>query len=316
MPTIFVAGSGGHLTQLDLLAPRLGSSDGDLWISDETAQTTSLLHARQHAFVPHSAPRQFGRVLANATPIMGHIRRLGGRTAGVTLVSTGAGIALSAALAALLTGTRMVYIESATRVSEFSLTGKLLGRVPGVRRFVQHEQMVNKRWSYRGSVFDGFETIQSEVSGDERLRVFVTVGANRHIGYRALIEAVDRIALEDWDVFYQTGPTDVADLPIAFQPTLSSQEMQRQMELADVVIAHAGTGTALIALAAGRVPILVPRTAASGQHVDDHQLDLARMLSSRGLAVIGSPEELSEFQVRDVARRRAVRSQQVNAFSY
>ena len=51
------------------------------------------------------------------------------------------------------------------------------------------------------------------------------------------------------------------------------------------MISHAGTGSALAALNAGRYPILATRDSARGEQIDDHQHELAAELASRGLAM-------------------------------
>ena len=65
------------------------------------------------------------------------------------------------------------------------------------------------------------------------------------------------------------------------------------MREADVVVAHAGVGTALAALEVGKCPVLVPRRLAHGEHVDDHQVQIA--------------SELGESRPRGVGRRRPLR---------
>jgi UDP-N-acetylglucosamine transferase subunit ALG13 len=57
------------------------------------------------------------------------------------------------------------------------------------------------------------------------------------------------------------------------------------MRGADVVVAHAGVGTALAAFEVGKQPVLVPRRLAHGEHVDDHQIQIAGELGTRGLAL-------------------------------
>ena len=47
--------------------------------------------------------------------------------------------------------------------------------------------------------------------------------------------------------------------------------MQAAIDQADLVIAHAGIGSALTAFDAGLCPVLLPHSAARGEHVDDHQ---------------------------------------------
>lgn len=58
---------------------------------------------------------------------------------------------------------------------------------------------------------------------------------------------------------------------------------------ADVVICHAGVGTVVTAIRSGHRPVLLTRLARYGEHVDDHQLQLAERLSERGLAYVAGP---------------------------
>lgn len=51
---------------------------------------------------------------------------------------------------------------------------------------------------------------------------------------------------------------------------------------AEVLILHAGAGSVLNAVRAGRLPVIVPRRAVLGEHVNDHQVDFARQLATEG----------------------------------
>ncbi len=55
------------------------------------------------------------------------------------------------------------------------------------------------------------------------------------------------------------------------------------MARADSVICHAGVGTIMTALMAGHTPVVIPRQAEHGEHVDNHQLDIATRFADRGL---------------------------------
>src|SRR5262249_12742823 len=55
---------------------------------------------------------------------------------------------------------------------------------------------------------------------------------------------------------------------------------------ADGVFCHAGVGTIMTALAAGKTPVVMPRLARHGEHVDDHQLQIAREFEKQGLVVL------------------------------
>jgi UDP-N-acetylglucosamine transferase subunit ALG13 len=54
---------------------------------------------------------------------------------------------------------------------------------------------------------------------------------------------------------------------------------------AEAVICHSGVGTIMTALGFGRIPIVVPRLARFGEHVDDHQVDIATAFAARRLVV-------------------------------
>jgi UDP-N-acetylglucosamine--N-acetylmuramyl-(pentapeptide) pyrophosphoryl-undecaprenol N-acetylglucosamine transferase len=65
------------------------------------------------------------------------------------------------------------------------------------------------------------------------------------------------------------------------------------------VISHAGTGSILTALQLGKRPIVVPRRAAHGEHVDGHQDDLAAFVASEGLALVREADEITLADLRE-----------------
>jgi UDP-N-acetylglucosamine transferase subunit ALG13 len=76
---------------------------------------------------------------------------------------------------------------------------------------------------------------------------------------------------------------------------------------ATVLIIHGGAGTVINAIHAGKVPIVVPRLARFGEHVDDHQLEFARALGAAGKVVV--VEEVGDLPeainaIRNIGSRR------------
>ena len=74
-----------------------------------------------------------------------------------------------------------------------------------------------------------------------------------------------------------------------------------------MVIGHAGTGTALAALSAGKVPVLAARSVDHGEHIDSHQDDLAAFLAERGLAVVCPADDITYDDLREASRWRVSR---------
>jgi len=81
---------------------------------------------------------------------------------------------------------------------------------------------------------------------------------------------------------------------------LSRDDIRAELAGADVVICHGGSGSCFDAIRAGHRPIVVPRRAALGEHVDDHQLDLAEAISARSLAIhlVDATEQALAREVR------------------
>jgi UDP-N-acetylglucosamine transferase subunit ALG13 len=208
------------------------------------------------------------------------------------VVSTGSAIAVSFLPVARVMGIPAAYIESAARADGPSLTGRIIRWTPGVQLFSQYRTWARPPWHYVGSVFDGFTATELPATRPVG-RIVVTLGTIGY-GFRRLVERILQIVPEDCEVVWQVGETDVGDLPIAARSFMSTQELEHEMQVADVVVAHAGIGSALAALAAGRCPILVPRDSAWGEHVDDHQRQIAATLAHLGLALNRSVEALSQ----------------------
>lgn len=301
MTTMLVAISGGHLAQLHMLAPRIAGGEDIVWMTNDTAQSRSLLAGERVYLVPTRPPRDHFGVLRD-TRIA---RRVFSEHRVERVVSSGAQIALSALIPALMRRVPFSYVESATRVTDLSTTGKLIERIPSVHRYVQYPSRTSNRWGYALSVFDGFRVEPAEAS--PITRAVVTVGGNGDFGFRRLVESAARVLPADARVLWQTGSTDVSGLDIHAVPSVSSATLFAELAAADVVIGHAGTGTALAALSAGKVPLLAPRSVTHGEHIDSHQDDLAAFLAERGLAVVRPADAITPDDLREAARWRVTR---------
>lgn len=301
MSVLLVATPGGHLAQLVELAPRLQLGSERIWLTTDGVQARTLLAEEEVVLVPHVAERDVMGVLRSAR----HARALLASRQIDALVSTGAALALGYLGVAALKRMPAHYIESFTRVEAPSTTGKVLARMPGVDVYTQHHGRAGGRWRLVGSVFDGFEPVASASATPVRSAV-VTVGSSRH-GFRRLVERALEILGPEVTTFWQTGKTQVADLPIDAHEFVPSEDLSAAMRESDVVISHAGTGSALTALAAGKIPLLVSREASHAEVIDDHQVELGRHLEDRGLGVHRTVADLSVADLELVAARRAMR---------
>jgi len=304
MTTLFVATTGGHLTQLVELGRRLpGIGTDRLWVTFDTPQSRSLLESEAVRFIPFIHERD---VLGVARGSL-FCRRLFKEVTIDAVVSTGSAIALAFLPYAALRGIPAHYIESSARVGAPSLTGRLLARLPGIRLYRQYPHAAVGRWVYGGSVFDAFRATPGLLEEAPIRRVVVTLGSVEQ-SFRRLLDHLVPLIPAGAEVLWQTGHTPTAGLPIAPRTFLPAGELAAAMATADVVVAHAGCGSALTALAAGKLPILVPRDDRRGELVDGHQIELARWLAERGLALHRTPENLT---VRDLEHAAACRIERI-----
>lgn len=125
--------------------------------------------------------------------------------------------------------------------------------------------------------------------------IFVTVGT-REESFDRLIKRIDELASEfDDEVHVQLGHTDYEPENAEWFRFTDEETIQQLYATTDVVVAHAGAGTVLTALANGKPIALVPRYERYDEHETDHQLDLAEALESRdAVFVVYEIDDLQE----------------------
>ncbi len=148
---------------------------------------------------------------------------------------------------------------------------------------------------------------------------FVSVG-NANQPFSRLIEAVAAIAPKlPQNVVVQHGHTPLpAVAGCIAMPFVEMEEFSRYVAEADLLILHAGAGSVIHAVQAGKVPVVMPRRAQYGEHVDDHQLEFARALAGAGKVVIVEEEvclldaATEAMKRQDVARPAAANTRMVS----
>lgn len=289
---LLVASTGGHLTQLRLIADLLQAGDQSHWVTFASPQTESLLAGRSRSEVGYVGPRQWWRTLKTVPTF---VRLLRGRRFDA-VISTGAAIAVPALVLAVLSRTPAYYVESVSRVQGPSMSGRMLRLVPGVHTFTQHKAWSSRQWHYDVSVLDAHVAgrgprgqqpgagVRRRRSDGGPVKVFVTLGTIKPYRFDALVDAVvAATADEDAQVTWQLGCTSRDDLVGAVHDQMPAEEFQRTALEADVVVTHAGVATCLQLVQWGLHPVVVPRRRSRGEHVDDHQVQIAHELSSREL---------------------------------
>lgn len=298
MSALLVANYGGHMSELWAFANRL-DDEQRVWITNDHAQTRHILADEHVEYVPFIDARDPVGVLRALPHAFRYLRQR--RTGQV--ISTGAAIALAWLPLAALLRIPAHYIESAARVDAPSLTGKLLARVPGVTTWWQYTD-APEGWHSLPGLLSRYTTrpVDTPVIIE---RILVTVGTTEY-SFARLIDRLVEIIPDHVEVIWQTGETATDHLGIDAHKVMPGHELLAETRKADVVITHAGAGSLVNCLDNGHVPVYVPRRGERGEHVDDHQVELARWANDAGLAISADASGITWHDIERAASCSAI----------
>lgn len=123
--------------------------------------------------------------------------------------------------------------------------------------------------------------------------IFATVGTDVHPFNRMShwIDAwLEGGGLERARCFMQTG-TSAKPRLADHNMYLGHTDMAEYVRAAAAVVCHGGPGTVMLCASLGKRPIVIPRSAAHGEHVDDHQRAFSRRVAADGTVLLAETED-------------------------
>ena len=148
---------------------------------------------------------------------------------------------------------------------------------------------------YAGSVIETFQSNNKKLSTDHFPDVFVTVGT---APFPRLVNAMDKISGDlGIKTIMQTGTSRSQALNSECFEFCDYTDIIRLMRNAKIVIVHAGVGSILSALSQNSKLIVVPRQLSYGEVNDNHQLEIASVLSQDGVSVCNEITELRNLVI-------------------
>ena len=118
--------------------------------------------------------------------------------------------------------------------------------------------------------------------------IFCTVGTHED-PFDRLLQALDALPGTE-RIVIQSGYSTYAPKRCEAEKMMPFDRVQALMAEARIVITHGGPASIMQALAHGKVPIVVPRQSAFGEHVDDHQVRFSKKIADRVLVVLDIAE--------------------------
>jgi len=122
--------------------------------------------------------------------------------------------------------------------------------------------------------------------------ILTTVGTH-NVGFNRLVTAVDQLAATwDEEFIIQRGSSSYEPQNATHFQWASSEHMEQLTADARVLVTHAAAGAIILGLQKQTALIVVPRMHKYGEHMDDHQQQLANALSAQGRVIaLSTPTE-------------------------
>ena len=118
--------------------------------------------------------------------------------------------------------------------------------------------------------------------------IFLILGTQKFQFNRLLIE-MDRLVknciVKD-KVFAQIGYSSYLPKNYEYCDFLEQFEFEKKIKESDFVITHAGVGSILSALDMNKKVIMIPRKREYGEHIDDHQCEIANKYSELNYCIL------------------------------
>lgn len=118
--------------------------------------------------------------------------------------------------------------------------------------------------------------------------IFVAVGTQK-FQFNRLLKAVDALVEQGQlkgEVFAQTGHSDYVPRNYAYRDFISKDEFHACIDRCDLLITHSGVATIITGLKLRKPVVVAPRFASYGEHVDDHQLQIAESFADKNFLLM------------------------------
>lgn len=110
--------------------------------------------------------------------------------------------------------------------------------------------------------------------------ILVTLGTQKE-QFKRLLDSIEKSKIDD-EIIVQAGHTKFESNKMKIFDFISYEDMSKYIKEANLIITHAGTGSILMPLKAGKKVIACARLAKYDEHVDDHQLQLVEVFRDEG----------------------------------
>ncbi len=124
--------------------------------------------------------------------------------------------------------------------------------------------------------------------------ILVSLGSSQ-FDFSRLLRAIDNLIknglIKDTTINAQIGMTVYDSQYMNCFPMISDVEFKRMVCEADLIITHAGVGCIMSAMRLRKKTIIFPRLKEYHEHLDNHQLEIAKFFSEQRYLLLATNEE-------------------------
>lgn len=136
--------------------------------------------------------------------------------------------------------------------------------------------------------------------------IFVALGTQK-FQFNRLLLMIDQLLSDrkiTETVFAQIGNSDYEPRNFQYASFLDKNEFEKKIRECDVLITHSGVATIIAGLKNDKKVIVVPRLAKYGEHVDDHQVQIAKSFSEQNYIMMCTENDNLEELILKAKRHK------------
>ena len=118
--------------------------------------------------------------------------------------------------------------------------------------------------------------------------ILVTVGTQK-FPLNRLLRLIDELVesgVITEEVFAQIGHSTYVPQNYSYTTFLSKEDFESRVDACSLLITHSGVSTIMMGVHRQKPVVVFPRLAKYGEHVDDHQLEIARSFSDLNYVIL------------------------------
>lgn len=120
------------------------------------------------------------------------------------------------------------------------------------------------------------------------MKIFIVLGTQKFQLNRLLRkvdELIEQRVLED-TIFAQIGQSDYIPKYYEYERFLDKSDFEKHIASCDLVLTHSGVGTIVTGLLNNKPVLVYPRLKKYGEHIDNHQVEIAKAYSNNGYVTL------------------------------